>query len=399
VDSEAFMEAIGIGCIWFAVNPATYDEENFSPSEHMDEIKRALESVDNVSNVDFTGETNTLSGYYLFDDDEEEDETFFPIYSRVLLEFDIFVPHRLQEKYGNNRWTTPNVETFHVKLLYDRMPVACIHYSVRGTEADAREFSPANAVVFIRRYLEEKLLNHPKVKFESLGPSPFHADIFLEPARGEVASGTAKDLTEPGDGYRTFHIITKAGKPDEAVLEFLDNNHGILVAYYLAVRTRNHTRKLASKLTGGARKLLLPNKTKPWTRFLYWYRLRHEIDAVYGALLDEKMHRVNLAAIDANIKEDEQIPLDSVFYTMIEREMRGPDELPHEDIRELLIMLEERRRGYFQNVATLVSGLAGGLLGAVLGAALTYALTSPAVSKAAQTTPVPFAQLAGPPGD
>jgi hypothetical protein len=39
-------------------------------------------------------------------------------------------------------------------------------------------------------------------------------------------------------------------------------------------------------------------------------------------------------------------------------------------------MLEERRRGYFQNSATLFSGLAGGILGALLGATLSFMLAT-----------------------
>lgn len=64
----------------------------------------------------------------------------------------------------------------------------------------------------------------------------------------------------------------------------------------------------------------------------------------------------------------ENISRTSVFYRFIEREAQDNERIPDEDIRELLIMIEERRRGYFQNVATLASGLAGGLIGAIFGA-------------------------------
>ena len=83
------------------------------------------------------------------------------------------------------------------------------------------------------------------------------------------------------------------------------------------------------------------------------------------------MNRVTTASFFASIKEDEEISQNDIFYRFIEEELRLPDELPDEDIRELLIMLEERRRGYLQNTTTWVSGL----IGALLGAALAYSLS------------------------
>ena len=50
-------------------------------------------------------------------------------------------------------------------------------------------------------------------------------------------------------------------------------------------------------------------------------------------------------------------------------------QIADEGIRELLIMLEERRRGYFANLSVLVSGLVRWILGAALGALLTFGLT------------------------
>jgi hypothetical protein len=39
-------------------------------------------------------------------------------------------------------------------------------------------------------------------------------------------------------------------------------------------------------------------------------------------------------------------------------------------------MLEERRRGYFANTATLLAGLAGALLGALITASATFGTSS-----------------------
>lgn len=285
------MEAVGIGCIWFALNPESYDEDKFSPSEHLQEIKRALEGVDNVSNVVLSGYGNVISGLGMPGDyDEDEgDNNYFPIYSNVLIAFDIFMPARLQEKYSHDR-TADGVETFHVKLRYDEMPVAYIHYSLEARgPAGLRNFSPSNAVIFIRKYLAEKLQGHSKVQFQVLGPSPFHADVFLEPAEGGALPGTAEDLTAPGDGYRTLYFLTKARKANDTVMEFIVDYHKILSAYYSLVRARVHSHRVHAALVEGAMHLLHPARRRaPWARFVHWYALRAQIDSVFESLLAEK---------------------------------------------------------------------------------------------------------------
>jgi hypothetical protein len=103
---------------------STRGEANkFSPQAYLVEIRKALEGVDSVSNIEIEGEGNT---YSIFGELDDEEENFFPIYSDVLLSFDIFMPTRLQQKYSLNR-AIPGVETFHVKLMYDNADASCLY--------------------------------------------------------------------------------------------------------------------------------------------------------------------------------------------------------------------------------------------------------------------------------
>ena len=99
------------------------------------------------------------------------------------------------------------------------------------------------------------------------------------------------------------------------------------------------------------------------------------------------MNRVQLASFFAKVKEDEEISKDNIFYRFIQEAARLPEPLPDEDIRELLIMLEERRRGYFQNTTTWASVLIGGLLGAALTYALSPSSTSGTLKESAISAP------------
>lgn len=163
--------------------------------------------------------------------------------------------------------------------------------------------------------------------------------------------------------------------PTQQIANFVRGYKAVLGSYYEAVIIRLKSTRLSAKVTSRAQALLQrPTNASAWRRFQTWLHLRDQIDEAFSALLDEKMHRATVQGFISNLQEDEEVEQDNVFYRFIKRETELREYLPDEDIRELLIMLEERRRGYFQNTATLFSGLAGGILGAVIGASATFML-------------------------
>lgn len=98
------MEAVGLGCLWFARRWGAIedDPEDYFPGDHLKDIRTALEGVDNISNIKITGRGNVVGSALLaFMDDDEDDAADFnpyPMYSSVTVSFDIFMPKRLQEK-------------------------------------------------------------------------------------------------------------------------------------------------------------------------------------------------------------------------------------------------------------------------------------------------------------
>jgi hypothetical protein len=164
---------------------------------------------------------------------------------------------------------------------------------------------------------------------------------------------------------------------ERKIAEFIVEYGAILGTFYEAVRIQLVSLKLRFKVTTGAQKLLdAGSDGNTWNRFNRWRRFGKQIDRVYSDLLSEKMYRSEVQHFASTLRQDEEVRPGNVFYKFIEPEIATHSDVPDEDIRELLIMLEERRRGYFQNSATLFSGLVGGILGAVIGAGATFELNS-----------------------
>ena len=95
------MEAVGIGCLWFARKRAAVknDPKNYAPAKHLEDVKAALEGVDSVSNVNVIGDGDLVmyTREPTDDDDNEVDNlNLYPIYKNVAIFFDIFMPKRIQ---------------------------------------------------------------------------------------------------------------------------------------------------------------------------------------------------------------------------------------------------------------------------------------------------------------
>ena len=75
------MKALGLGCFWFASRRLA-DEETFEPKDHIEQIRKALESVDNVSDVDLDPDYISVAGWSFYPD-KYGDENFFPSTYRV----------------------------------------------------------------------------------------------------------------------------------------------------------------------------------------------------------------------------------------------------------------------------------------------------------------------------
>ena len=95
-----------------------------------------------------------------------------------MLEFTIDIPERIQNEIWETGWGRPkNIEArkFRISVHYrGELPVAFV------SGVDANLTNPSDAVVLIRRYLEKYKPDESAVEFQFLGPSPFHADFYVE---------------------------------------------------------------------------------------------------------------------------------------------------------------------------------------------------------------------------
>lgn len=168
------MSCFGIGCFHF--RPVISIPCRFSVDEYVQRVRKCLDLIDTVESHNIQAEDG------VFDIEHIDERGFFPGHYLICVEFTIRIPFRVQAdvvqsirgmNYGSPQTGT---ERFRVTTrYYYHGPVTIVE--CLGVD-DGGSVSPSNSVVVVREYMEEKVDQHgQRLQFETVGPSPFHADF------------------------------------------------------------------------------------------------------------------------------------------------------------------------------------------------------------------------------
>jgi len=113
----------------------------------------------------------------------QEGPDFFPIPLYMDIEFQVYIPFRIQAQLSEREVQTLQTFTEKFKIsihhTYD-LPVTFVE-----PLNPSQESTPSDAVQIVREFLEQecKRSKSDYVQFEYLGPSPFHADCYIQPGK------------------------------------------------------------------------------------------------------------------------------------------------------------------------------------------------------------------------
>lgn len=209
--------AFGVGCFHFGYRKTPPFE--LSTKQYIEEIRTTLSALPSVSQIEITYDQAFAETARV----EEEppilsDGEFFPNVMFLEIKFTVFIPKRVQEELFPNESGAMRAATekFSVSIRYG------FHGPVTYIECiDAEEnCSPSDAVRLMREYLERELSKlSTSVRFEFLGPSPFHANFYVRPATGDVPDIVMEEIKQRG--YNDFVFRCSMGADLDEVLDFL----------------------------------------------------------------------------------------------------------------------------------------------------------------------------------
>ncbi len=368
--------SFAVGSFFFAPDgPFPYD---FTGRDHMNRIRAALEHLANVNEVELEYSPE-------FDDKQMiltealpvigERLDYSPSPTYMTLDFRLDLPMRLQQELSPWRFVGQPVDTktehFHVSIRQKfHASVAFITLIDPG-----RSPSPSTAVAILREFLTKAFADTEHLRFDCLGPSPFHADFFIRPSRQADEERPFTCLRTTREGYdrityryngADFDTIDEAR---DHIFDAIDNAFDFV--YHLQ-QVEAHDLVQFDEITDLVTLLVELEKEKGLTGF--WKRFRStsvrsdalmkladfEAEQVYRQVPTMRTYRQITRQEDA-----------ACILSDIDELTQRPMRWPVEQTERLLQLFERRRSSALQNIVTSIAGLVGVGIGALLTALFT----------------------------
>jgi len=360
------MLAIGIGCILFRYSDDSLsDSEDFSIVAFKRSIIDSLELLEQISNLDYYGADDVNVGFRSFEPDE--DGNVFPIACGFRISFDLHIPVKAQIGYGHELYT----EHFHIDIIYgyDR-PVMYCSFEFEGPLQKA---DPAMSVSIVRKFLADRISGD--LVCDSIGPSPFHAQIYLEKSAEGIFQIIDKSLRL--SGYADIQISV----PDLDIgidLLILHLNETLSRYYYLETQ-KNILSESRRDIINESRDLLNSESPSFFERLRLHFTSADKIDSIHRAIVSERLTRIHMQSYISEAEGADELGKNTPFGRFFDEFRQAAQNGDWGDFSTVANFFEDRRQRLFGNVSVLIGGIVGGVIGALIGATATFLLSSASI--------------------
>lgn len=372
------MIIFGVGCFHFGVRPKM--RTNFSAEDYATEIEHTLRKLTTVSQIDI--DYSEISGHSLkqftFDPNIIPDfgsgEAWFPHIDFLDISFEIYLPRRLQCELleTTDEMLATESERFSIQITNGyHAPVAY----VVPLDATSARCQASDAVKLVRHYLHRELqILDTSLGFEYTGPSPFHADFFVNQNDTinpiDIQVTTTKQL---GYDKIVFSYSPTRYADDEDAFRFIrEHILSELSFYYTLIHTRNYSYHEWTDLASNIDTYIESEKAARISS-----KLQHLVK--HGRLLGELVDAICIFRADQISRRH---PLENDYRNLyategylkeyIDNEYQNPPAFPVNEATEIVKFRENRHNMFWAAIAVLFSGILGGLFGSLA----TYAFTA-----------------------
>lgn len=339
---------VAVGCILFAADADIAKK----PDEFFEELKAELSSVENITELRFSGIDAAYLRHEYVRDPFDKEVVFYPHVIDSSIYFKLFIPFKVQDDLGFRC----EVETFEIYTIFHfRHAVTYVPYSGDGGGA----WGPSTALALIREYLKAKLWEGI-FKVSVVAPSPFHADFRAVPRQ---TNSQVEDVTTT-DGYRIYEygFDEKGGDYLHPFVQMYGESLGL---YYHLEKMDNNAYNFQLEIAKCVDKLLT-NQISILARFHTSKGIRAQIDEINRNVLAAKNEKKTIL----NTLEREEGGVDPRYLNDLEyhfrRIRRQAAESDYSDALSIAALYEARNHSFIQNTAVIIAGLFGGLLGALI---------------------------------
>lgn len=360
--------AFAVGCFHFGVKKQP--PYRLTPAQYVALVKQALERITTVNNVaaDSIGDDEMTIQVDESAPSLAESGTFLPSTHFFSLTFDLYIPHRLQQELmGGFAPSVGRGEHFRVFLKHAyQCPVCFVQPLDPNDDAD-----PSSCIAVIREYLRKSMnRDGADIWFEALGPSPFHADFFLQPVpagtEAHDSSPFTLDISHPR-GYAQVIVHYDPGDfadIEHAFTEFRDTVDNELDMFYEIKRTDVEAYRAWDDVEDLLRALTDTPDRRWLDKLKHYFSHSTEIGRLHRVLVDfEVAHLLTTQALERSLRSTYTGRASSLLRTFVDGAMSDRQRFPVDQLARLVTFMEERRSKTTELVIVLAAAVIGGIAG------------------------------------
>lgn len=366
-------KSFGIGCFHFGVK--TKSPFDFKGSDYLTELNKALSKISSLTNL----KIDTDEDFKKFElriteeiENLENDEGYFP-YSLILdVEFNLYIPYRIQAEITETeeKYLSTFTENFKIKIIQSYyLPVAIIE-----TINPTKNNDPSSAVQIVREFIRRELTDAKSdyIRFECLGPSPFHCDFFIEPKKPDEDDDwlfSPEEVLKKGYDHLTIYYNFEEIKDANEALEYLSSSiQDEFGFFYKCIQTRNAKMHNWQIIQENLNSLLEMQNSKGLKgisqRFFNRPRLIGKLFTDIATF--EGSDIFNRGMLQNEYKGTFSIKDETFFKTLIDKELEEKLDYPVKQTTDLIHFFESRRVKSLELITALIAAILGGAIGALL---------------------------------
>ena len=366
-------KAFGIGCFHFGVKKSPPYE--FKGSDYLSELNKALSKISSLTNLKIDADDdfkNLKENITENTENIENNEGYFPHALILDIEFELYIPYRIQAEITGTKekFLSTFTENFNVKIVQSyHLPVAIVE-----TKNPIKKNDPSRAVQIVREFIRHELTENKSdyLRYECLGPSPFHLNCYLEPLKpehsGEWLFSSEEELSKGYDNLTIYYNEDEIKDADEA-LEYLTSSiRDEFGFFYECVQTRNKKMHFWQTIQENLSSLLEIQNSKGVKGFYKKFFIRPTlIGRLFTDIATFEGDDILNSGIQQNVyKQVFSLKDEILFKTFIDNELEERNEYPIKQTTDLTTFFESRRVKSLELVIALMAAILGGIIGALL---------------------------------
>ena len=367
------MKAFGVGCFHFALKDNM--EKEITVQEYMDEIKKSIQSLTSASEFKISAaeygrdkKINTSAPNPKINDGEP----CYPAIEFLNLSFVLYIPSRIQAELIRVPETVLDTRTERFKITMIHEWNGPVSY-VECLSAEPHTH-PSTAVQVVREYLTKEFSKIDTfLVYDLLGPSPFHADFYLQSQAPQEEKQTKFILNEiKSPAYNTLNFnYYNTDYPDEekALHSLYDTISDELSFYYELNRESQHNFERWLEIQETTHTILLHEEQKKWRhlpkRLIEKPKLFKKVFKDIGLFKGHQIFakgtmETNYASIYKNGKTEYYLK------SYIDQEISERTQYPLNETSELISYFDQKNSRTFELITIVSAAILGGMTGSII---------------------------------